>query len=408
MRFLKLGATALAGVFLVAGAMTPVALAQQPPIAQVSKAMAGPVNEANAAIAAKDWATAKTKLVAAYAAAKTPNEKLAVEQLRVSVAANASDWTSLIAAINAIEAINLLPAADMKTYRGVMSEAYKKLGDTPNALKAQKAYLDQYGTHQELAVFAQDSANAGDHATAVAYIDKAIASGKAAGAKAPESYYRIKLRATQGSGDAAALDKAFGEILTEYPKEDYWKQMIARVQTMPGFSAEQKLDMFRALVAAGVKLAPNEKRSYATEALKRGMPNETVQTLEPAFAAGELGSTPEDQKAMSDAKTAVAGDKTGLAKETADALAKGSSSTIAKIGEAHLSYGDNAKAIEVLQKALDKGIANAGEAELAKLHLGIAQLRAGQKDAAKATLGGITAGVPGALAHSWMLISDLK
>ena len=54
MRFLKLGATALAGVFLAAGAMAPVAMAQ--PVAQVSKAMATAFNEANAAIAAKDWA----------------------------------------------------------------------------------------------------------------------------------------------------------------------------------------------------------------------------------------------------------------------------------------------------------------------------------------------------------------
>ena len=52
MRFLKLGATALAGVFLAAGAMAPVAMAQ--PVAQVSKAMANAFNEANAAIAAKE------------------------------------------------------------------------------------------------------------------------------------------------------------------------------------------------------------------------------------------------------------------------------------------------------------------------------------------------------------------
>ena len=59
--------------------------------------------------------------------------------------------------------------------------------------------------------------------------------------------------------DLIASGMSHEEILAEYPKEEYWKQVIARVQTMPGYGAVQKLDMFRALVAAGVKLAPNEK-----------------------------------------------------------------------------------------------------------------------------------------------------
>ncbi len=405
MRFLKLGAAAMASAFLATGVMAPAALAQQP-VAVVSKAMGPPVNEAQAAIAAKDWATAAAKLNAAYALAKTPNEKLAVEQLRVSVAANANDWALLIKAVGAIETLNLLPAADMKAYRGVMPEAYKKLNDTPNALKAQKAYFEQYGgTNQEMAVFAQDSVNAGDHATAITYIDKAIAGMKSSGAKAPESFFRVKVRAVQGTGNPAAVYDALGELVVEYPKDEYWAQLVARTQDEPNFGASMRLDMYRALLGAGVKLTAQQKSSAGNEAIERGLPNEALLMLEAAVTSGELTSE-FDTKNLANAKTQAPKDKAGLAAETADALAKGDGATIARIGEAQLSYGDNAKAAEVLQAALAKGIADAGKADIARLHLGIAQLRSGDKDAARATWATVKAdNGAGVLAQNWILIS---
>ncbi len=404
MRFLKLGATALAGVFLAAGAMTPVAMAQ--PVAQISKAMGPVYTEANTAITAKDWATAKTKLDQLYPLAKTPQEKLAVEQLRVNVAANAQDWTGLIAAVKAIETLNLLPAPDMKAYRGVLGESYKKLNDMPNYIKSQVAYLNQYGgTHQEFAVLAQDALNAKDTATSLTFVEKAIAASKAGGAKTPEPYYRIKARATQESGNAAGVYLVLEEIIADYPKEEYWAQLIGRAQNEAGYGPIVHLDVFRALQAAGVKLTAQQISFAADTAIDRGLPNEALMLLElPGAPSGEL-----DVKNLETARTQTPKDKASLAAETASALAKGDASVIAAIGEAHLTYGDYPKAIEVLQAALAKGIPDAGEADAARLHLGIAQLRAGDKEAARTTWASVkTNNSAAALAQSWTLISKLK
>lgn len=413
MRFLKLGATALAGVFLAVGAMAPAALAQQP-IAQVSKAMGPVFNEVNAAIAAKDWATAKAKLDAVYGLAKTPNERLAVEQTRVQVAANAQDWAGTIAAVNAVSALNLLPVADMKAYRAIVAEAYKKLNDTPNYLKAQKAYLDQHGgTHQELAVYAQDVIGANDNATAVAYIDKAIAAAKDGGAKPPEAYYRIKARALYAQDQLDAYYAVRETTLADYPAgpntEAYWRELISRAQKEPKFGRDAYLDLYRTLMAAGVKLTTPEKTQAVREALvSRGLPNEALELLEPAIASGELSSQ-EDKDSLAKAKSRIAEDKSSLAKETKDALAKNDTSYLAKLGEAHMSYGDYAKAIEVLQAALTKGIADTEEAAFARLHLGIAQFRAGQADAARATWDEVKSDNGATvLAKNWTLISKIK
>jgi hypothetical protein len=382
MRLKTFGGVALAAIFLAASA--PSALAQQQGTVQVNKQMVAPMNEARAAIVAKDFATAKTKLDQASGFAKTPNETLLVEQLRVSLAANTNDWASLVASVNAIEATNLLSAADMKAYKAAVPEAYNKLGDKAKAQAATRAYLDQYGgTAEQYYGLALDLAKSNDNATAITYANKAIEAASASG-KAPEAYYQVLLLAHKQANE---MDKYYAveeKLLAQYPAEKYWRDMIVRVQSMPTFGASDRLDMFRAMTAAGVRL----------------------QEKEAAFAAAE--ADPNALKDLKDAKALIKEDKANLAKDTPALLKKGNASALASTGEAFLTYGDNDKAIELLQKALAGGLSGA-EADSAKLHLGIAQYRAGQADAARITWEGVTpGGVAGILAHNWTLISNLK
>lgn len=406
MRFNKFGGAALAAVFLATA--LPQAFAQQPAAVQVSKAMVGPMNEARAAIVAKDFATAKAKLDAASALVKIPQERLAVEQLRVSYAANAGDSAALIAAVDAMVATKLMTSADLKPYKAAIPDAYGKLGDTAKSLAASKAFLEEYGgTHEQYYALARDFLKANDTASAITFANKAIDMAKAGGAKSPEPYYKLLMLAHKQAND---MDKYYATeelAVADYPNEGYWRELIARVQNMPGYGPTTRLDMFRTLDAAKVKLSKDEKNIAASEALKRGLPNEALQILEPAIASGELAGNAEAEKNLKDAKQLGAEDKVNLAKDTPGIVSKGTAVAIAKTGEAYLSYGDNAKAIELIEKALDKGLTGE-EGDIAKLHVGIAQFRSGQKDAAQATWGGIKDGIPGVLAHNWVVISNLK
>ncbi len=407
MQFLKLGATAIAAGVL-ALAITPAVAVAQTPATTVSKQMVAPMNEARAAILAKDFATAKTKLDAAFGIAKIPGEKLAVEQLRVSMAANSGDSALMISSVNAIVALNLLPPADLKMYKAALPEAYAKLGDNAKALTATKSFLDEYGgTHDQYYGLSRQLLAANDHAGAAAAATKAIDMAKASG-KAPEDYYMQLMRIHK---TANAMDQYYAvaeQLVLVHPKEAYWKELIARAQLAPNFGSATKLDLFRTLIAAGVKLSPTEKSAAAAEAVKRGLPNEALQILQPAFASGELGSNAADKETMTKATDGAADDKKNLAKEEADTLAKGDGSTLAKLGEAFLSYGENAKAADLIQKGLTKGIPDAAAADVAKLHLGIAQYRAGQKDSARTTWAQVKADNGAAIfAQNWVLISNL-
>ncbi len=412
MTFRLPGATAIAAIMVALAAPAPLAFAQNggaPPAVTVSRDVVQPLNDARTAIIAKDWATAKTKLDAATAKAKTPADKTQIERLRLAMAAETKDGKQQVASINMLVASGTLTPEEVKQYKSAIAKAHADAGDTAASLLAFRAYVEEYGgTAEQLIAIANDSSKANDHATAVTYANKAIAAAKASG-KPPESWYRLLMRAYQQQNLTAEYYGALEQAIVDYPTEQNWKLLIVRAQNEPKFSRATHLDLYRTLMAAGVKLSVQEKRGAIREALvSRGLPNEALQLLEPAVASGEL-STQDDKDDLAKAKSGVTSDKAGLAKETADALAKGDATFIAKLGEAHLSYGDYAKAVEVLQAALTKGIANPEEAAFARLHLGIAQFRAGQADAARATWAEVKSDNGATvLAQNWTLISKIK
>jgi tetratricopeptide (TPR) repeat protein len=410
MQFLKLGATAIATGVVVALTMSPAAVAQKPPT--LTKQVVGPLNEARTALVAKDWATAKTKLDAASTQAKTPYDKLMIEKMTIVMAAETKNGPEQVRSIEAMVATGLLTPEETKTYKGALIKAYADAGDAAKSTVAYRAYVDAYGgTHDQYAQIAIDLQKQNDNAGSVTYANKAIETAKAAGAAAPETYFIIAMKAHKAMSD---MDKYYAteeQLVAAHPKEIYWKELIAgRTQEAPKFGGPIRLDMFRALQAAKLPLSVNEKRVASGEALRRGLPTEAVAILEPAVTSGEL-STPEDQESLKNAKKALADDKVSLPKEITQQLAKtGNGQALANIGEAAMSHGDYAQAIDLIQKGIERGISDPGELDIAKLHLGIAQYRAGQKDAAVKSWADVktTDNGAAAVAKSWTLISNIQ
>jgi hypothetical protein len=415
MKFRMPGATAIAAILVAVAAPAPLAFAQNGQAqAQVSRDVVQPLNEARAALTAKDWATSKTKLDAASAKAKTPVDKAQIERLRLYMASEMKDGNAQVASINMLMASGQLTPDEVKQYKGALAKAHLDAGNQPASLAAYRAFIDEYGgTPEQLISLANDYSKLNDHVASVTYANKAIDAHKAAGTKAPEPWFRLLANGYRAQKQMDQYYATREATLAAYPSsqytEAYWRELIARAQEEPNFGRPATLDMYRALQATGVKLNPQEKAAASFEALEfRGLPGETVAWLEEGVASGEITSAREKEN-LATAKEQMKADKAGLAKETEDLLKKGDGSSLGKIGEAHLSYGDNAKAIEVLQAALTKGISDPNEAAIVRLHLGIAQYRAGQKDAARATWAEVKSdNGAGMLAKNWTIISNLK
>jgi hypothetical protein len=415
-RFPSLVAIAAA---LSIGAMVavPPALAQraQPPKQQQpagpqfsSKELAKALQEAYTALQAKDFATAKPKLDAAAALAKTPADKVEIAKLRVPMASETKDWTNLVTYIQEGLATGLLPADTVKLYKNGLVSAYANLKDNANTMVALRAVLDEYGgTPEQHFAVGQELVKAND-AAGVAYIEKGIAGAKTAG-KPTEGQYGLLMNAYGNvAKDDAKYYDALAQLIADYPTDNNWKRYIARAQAAPGFQAAGKdirIDIYRAAMAAGVKLSPGELAAYADETVNKGLPGEAVSALEPFKA--ELSAPAAATLANANKKSAE--DKAGLSKDEKNTLAKGTGETIANLGEAYMTYGDNAKAVELMKAGLAKGISEANKADIVKLHLGIAQNRSGDKAGAQATWAEIKADNGAAvLGKMWTTISKVK
>ena len=131
---------------------------------------------------------------------------------------------------------------------------------------------------------------------------------------------------------------------------------------------------------------PPKFEEMAQIAIAQGLPGEAQSCIEEAF----------NKKGIVDARQASNGtrscwrkprprrcDKTTLAQAGNLRARQAAGDADVKLGAAYLSYGENAKAIEALQRGIGKG--GVQDPDEAGLLLGIAHLRAGNKpEAAKA------------------------
>jgi tetratricopeptide (TPR) repeat protein len=118
----------------------------------------------------------------------------------------------------------------------------------------------------------------------------------------------------------------------------------------------------------------------ANLSMAQGLPGEAQAILEKGQQKGVFTSPKEKDHAnrvLADAKQGVSLDKSTLEKQDASARAKPTGEADVKLGAAYLSYGQNDKAIEALQRGIGKGGVKLPDE--AGLLLGIAYLRSNNK-----------------------------
>jgi hypothetical protein len=405
---LALGLAVAFGGATVIAVTAPAAVAQ----AKSTKEFVEPYQAAGKALAAKDWAGAISNADKAAANAKSPQEKMAVANLRVGAAHGAGKKTDEIKAIEDMLALPGVPKDQVNRSRETLAGLYAQTNNDAKAVELTKQLIadNPPGSAEQNAFIASYALRTKNYKDAIIYANKAIDIAKKGGKKPKEAWFQIVQKAYFEQKDDANFYATVERTAQDYPTAANLEILINKTTKEPHFNrTANMLDLNRALLAAKVTIKPQDTAQMAEDAISRENSAESAKIFDGLAKSNWTGIDSAKQtryknmynKAQADAKNDAL-----LAGREKDAAAAPKGDKLVAVGDSYLGAGDNTKAIDFINKGLAKGNLDPGQVAFAKLDLGIAQFRSGKKADAQKTWSEVT-GDNGAavLAKNWILIS---
>jgi hypothetical protein len=341
---------------------------------------------------------------------KNANESYLIERMRIAAASGAGDNDTAARSFEALAASGKVAAADKARMAESISGGYYRAKDYAKAMQWGQRYFKEGGTSGSMrTLLIQSQYLSGDYAGAARELTGEIQAAEKAGTPPAQDRLNLLLNAASQLKDPGATVFALERLVTYYPKKEYWVDLLSRMQRKPGFSDRLVLDTYRLSLATGSMSSASDFMEMSQLALQAGHELEAKQVVDKGFATGVLGSGAEADrhkrlrdlvmKRIDEAKAARA-----AAESEANAAKDGNA--LVSLGFSTALGGDSAKGLQMMQQGIAKG--SLKRPEDAKLHLGVAQVLAGDAKA-QATLRGV-GGTDGTadLARLWSLYARRK
>jgi tetratricopeptide (TPR) repeat protein len=326
---------------------------------------------------------------------KTPYETYVLNRLKLSLASATNNDQASIAALEAILSSGKLPEADKGPFTQALAGMYYNAKNYPKAIEWFKRYQAENPN--------SDAANAplirsyylsNDFANAMKLLRPQLEAAEKAG-KAPSSEdLRLYASAANRVKDDAAYLYGLELLITYYPNDDYWMDTINRgIVRKQGFQEANITDVLRLEFAAVKVMTPEMYTELAELALKDGFPTEAKKVVDAGFAAGALGSgssAAQHRQLRDRATKEAANDAKNIASGEAAAAKAKTGAGLVNLGWAYATMDQFDKGIGFMEQGIAKGSLKSPDE--AKLRLGMAYLRAGQKDKAIQTFQSVKAG----------------
>lgn len=368
-----------------------------------------PLKAAQELVKAKKFKEALAKVREADGIAdKTPYETFVLEETRGFILMKTGDQAAAAKAFEEVVGTGQLPEEERIKRVQAIGQLYYQAKDYGKAATWLQRYLKEAGPNQDVRnLMIQALYLAGDYPAAGKELGALVAAQEKAGQAVDEQSLQLLANIALKQKDDAGYVAAIEKLVRHHPKPEYWQDLILRVQKKPGFNRDRlALDVYRLMFATGIMSRPDDYVEMAQLALGDNIPGEAKVVLEKGFAAGILGKAQdaERHKRLLDmAVKQAAEDQKTLAASEKDVDAAPSGGPAIRLGDAYAGHGQYQKAATWLEKGLKKG--GLKQTEDARLHLGIAYLKAGDAARAKQTLAAVkgTDG-PADLARLWQLV----
>jgi tetratricopeptide (TPR) repeat protein len=347
----------------------------QPKGTTVSEYLVHDIQKAQDAQKAQNWSLEVQILQAAVAAhsKRTPYDNFLINSWLGVADAHLKNYTDAAPALEAAAESQYATAEQQKSMLPTVVTLYSQLQQYPKAI-AVGQYAIQHGiaTSDLYSTVAVDQNDIGQYKQAAATIQQVIDKEP----KPEEQYLEFQLDAYNQASDQPDATKVAYELVTYYPRPNYWLDALQPVLKMSVNDAHLQLDVYRLMNEVGVLKMPNDYAQMADLCFNAGYPGETVAVLQQALA-NDVFTDPRDimryQHMLMAAMQKVTEDEASLPSQEAKAETAATGDLLIGVGAAYLSYGQADKAAS----AISQGIAKGGlkSADEANLLLGMAQLK---------------------------------
>lgn len=309
---------------------------------------------------------------------KSANETYLIERTRAGAASAAGDYDTAAKSFEYLIGSGKLSATEKGQFSEGLISIYMHAGDLNKANAAIERQLKDHDDPKLRAYLMQNYYKQGNIKALENELHAAEKNGRLS-----EDQLGMLANIQLKKNDKAGYVNTIEKLAANYPKAQYWNDLLNRVQGKPGFSGRLAVDVYRLKLANNLMKKPSEFMEMAQLVLQAGAPAEALKIIDKGYKAGALGTGPDaarHQRLKDLAEKNLAEQNKTLAATEAQLRKDGDNDGLADLGYALVQSGQADKGLKMMQAASKAG--DLKHPDDVKLHLGEAYAVAGKKQQA--------------------------
>ncbi|MBB6094388.1 tetratricopeptide (TPR) repeat protein [Povalibacter uvarum] len=384
------------GMASTAAVLAPATVvAAEPAKPKMSKAVAVPLQAAQKAMAAKQWDAAMAEIKKAQAVpTRTPAEDYQIDEFLGYILVQQKKYAQAAPVFERMLNSGLVPADQVDDRTKAVAQMYFQEKEYRKSAEWAKKWLATHPGQEDMSVLlGQANYLLEDYKGAASVMSGVVTNAEKAGQTPKENYIQIVLSSQFKLDNKDGVAEALKKMVRYYPKPEYWDN-LTDIYRRKQNSDRVTLGFYRLMSDVGILKDKGDYMEMSQLAIEAGVPGEAEQTMQKGIDNGTLKSDDKTEQGrytrlLEAAKKQAAADRASLAQQAKDAEKATQGQASVGLGQAYLSYGMYDEAIAALQAGLKKG--GVTDADEAQISLGLAQMKKGQKDAARQTFKAVKA-----------------
>lgn len=333
-------------------------------------------------MANKKYAEVQEKITAAEAFPnRTPYETYVIDRMKLALGSSTNNDAMAMAALESVIGSGRLSPADQNEFVLALGNYHYNNKNYAKAVEWMRRYQKDGGSAAKVrGPIARALYLSNDFAGTKAELGPIIAEAEKEGKAPTQEDLRLLASSAAKLKDMTTYTQVMEKLVTHYPTDDFWTDLLNRMQSKPTYNNRLQLDVYRLESVALKQMAPEEYSEMAELALLAGFPTEAKKALDAGFAANVLGTgaNAAKHKQLRDrANKGAADDAKNIASGEASAAKSKEGTGLVNLGYAYVTMDQFDKGIDLMEKGIAKG--GLKKLDEAKLKLGAAYAKAGRK-----------------------------